>query len=137
MTKTVDNKPMTLAEITTGQTRHEGLYFFGLGEDGEEAIACFEPGTPDRPTGSGDLTDARLARGLADYMNDLWDDAQTVEGYGQGWEERWVLITPHRDNCREDLEDDDECSCDEQFAWWAQAADSGTPGALRVMWWSS
>lgn len=131
------NDPLTLAEVLASSTADvtDGLHVYWLGEDVEYAFIPFEPGTPERPHGSGDLTDARLARALADGA---WGSGD-VDDYANGWQEAWVLVTPHMDGCRDDLENDESCGCvaNDEWEWWAHRVEAGTRGAFRAMWWSA
>jgi len=131
-----DNTPFTLEKLLSGYVDVvDGLAVFGLGEDGEHFIIPFEPGSPDRPQGSGDLTDARLSRALADCD---WGSGDPEDYDASYWSESWVLISPHATGCRDDLADDEACGCDgSDFQWWAGKATAETPGALRVMEWQA
>lgn len=113
----IDNTPLTDAQVWDHPPFvHEGIAWTTIGEDGDYAVA----------------------RGHG-HRNQLLA-ALTAEGYDEldldAIEDEWWLFTAHRPGCREDLEDDDLCSCDE-YEWWAHQSTEDTPGALPVTSWSA
>lgn len=48
----------------------------------------------------------------------------------------WVVVTTHMPDCRDGLEPDESCRCDD-FGWWGTTATETTPGALPVTMWSA
>jgi hypothetical protein len=126
-----------------------GLVVTFLGEDGDCAMVLGHHAA---------VRDAEIAAALAEH--DMADG--DAEDYAGPYENRWAVMTEHRDDCREQLAEEREelrrdmaeegateaeiraeleavsCSCDE-FGWWADYSDrvtAETPGAIAVTVWS-
>lgn len=115
----LDLTPLPAEEVWSSAEVSEGVPLVFLGEDGEE---CITPGHR--------ISDEDYARALAAYTG---NDPEVFIGF----EAVWLVARRHAEDCREDLEPDEDCTCGYDWAWWGSIVSGDEPGAIAVTRWSA
>lgn len=120
-----ENRPLGIDDIDGPGDKIEidgvTLRVVWIGEDGEGAFVIGHP-----------AAEELFRRALAESGG--WDVRD--RDYGEVVR-RWIACRLHMPDCREDLEPDEGCQCEENWAWWASYAQADDEGAVAVTWWTA
>lgn len=118
-----DLTPIAAAEAFADCDTREGIVFTWLGEDMEQAIAYGHRIDP-----------VAFQKALREDCDAIGED--DPDDFAAALSEAYYIVTRHAPDCRNGLEPDENCSCGQEWSWWAQLAKKDDPGAIPVTQWS-